>query len=475
LYHGSNLGAFIGMVLEISFWVLTSDERFLTDYHGPNIVPDNRPIQQGLFSFDGKDGGPPAGKSAGKVAQKVYSVSEITGMVKDQLVKEPSLQRLLVVGEVYEVTIPSSGHVYFSLKDTESVLRCVMFKSRTDRLEFKLEPGMKVQAFGSINVYERSGQYQLIVERLQREGLGALFLAFEKLRKKLEAEGLFAEARKRPIPKFPKVVGLVTSPTGAAIQDILRVSKTRWPGARILLAPASVQGEAAPREVIAALALLNKVAAQENINVIIVARGGGSPEDLAAFNDEAMARAIAASSIPVVTGIGHEVDRTIADYVADKYAATPSQAAEIVFPDAHEQLTHVQDLMMILSSRTKGLIRQRREKLQMLKSSRALSRPTELIEELRQVLDDISASLNQALSRSIEHKRHSLALASTALGSLDPKTILGRGYSISLDESGQVIKDPEQLQVGDRFKVLVHKGEIDAKVEKKKRTSSNEN
>jgi exodeoxyribonuclease VII large subunit len=436
-------------------------------------VTDNRPVQQGLFSFDGKDAGPPPGKSADKVAPKVYSVSEITGMVKDLLVRAPTLQRLLVVGEVYEVAIPSSGHIYFSLKDADSILRCVMWKSRTERLEFKLEPGMKVQAYGSINVYERSGQYNLIVERLQPEGLGALFIAFEKLRKKLEAEGLFAEARKRPIPKFPKVVGLVTSPTGAAIQDILRVSRTRWPNTKILLAPASVQGDAAPREVIAGLALLNKVAAQENINVIIIARGGGSPEDLAAFNDEAMARAIAASGIPVVTGIGHEVDRTIADYVADKYAATPSQAAELVFPDAHEQLTHVQDLMMVLSTRTKGLIRQNRERLHMLMASRALSRPTELIVELRQVIDDISISLTKALSRSIENKRHSLALSTTALASLDPKTILGRGYSISLDDKGLVIKDPEQLSVGDRIKVLVHKGEIDAKVEARKRNTSN--
>jgi exodeoxyribonuclease VII large subunit len=442
-------------------------------YHGPNIVPENRLIQQGLYSFDGKDASAPSGKPADKIAPKVYSVSEITWMVKDLLVKEPSLQRILVVGEVYEVTMPSSGHLYFSLKDSESVLRCVMWKSRTDRLEFKLEPGMKVQAYGSINVYERSGQYNLMVERLQPEGLGALHQAFEKLRKKLEAEGLFAEARKRPIPKFPKVVGLVTSPTGAAIQDILRVSKTRWPNARILLAPASVQGEAAPRDVMAGLALLNKVAAKENINVIIIARGGGSPEDLAAFNDEALARAIAASAVPIITGIGHEVDRTIADYVADRYAATPSQAAEIVFPDAHEQLTHIQDLIMVLSSRTKGLIRQRREKLRLLMASRAISRPTELIEELRQILDEITGSLTEALSRNIEGKRHSLALSSTALASLDPKTILGRGYSISLDNKGQIIKDPEQLTVGDRIKVLVHKGEIDAKVEARKRTTSN--
>jgi len=445
---------------------------FLSTYHGPKGVPDQRPIQQGLYSFDGKEPGTSSGKSADKKAQKVYTVSEINWMVKDLLVREPSLQKLLVVGEVFEASIPSSGHLYFSLKDPDSVLRCVMWKTRADRLEFKLEPGMKVQIYGSINVYERSGQYQLIVERLVPEGLGALFLAFEKLRKKLEAEGLFAESRKRPIPKFPKVVGLVTSPTGAAIQDILRVSRSRWPNTRILLAPASVQGQAAPTDVIAGLALLNKIAASEDINVIIIARGGGSPEDLAAFNDEALARAIAASEIPVVTGIGHEVDRTIADYVADRYAATPSQAAEIVFPDAHEQLTHVQDLMRALSSRTKGLIRQRREKLRLLMASRALSKPTELLDELRQVLDEVTGSLTDAMSRSIENKRHSLALSSTALSSMDPKTILGRGYSIALDETGQVVKDPEQLAIGDRLKVLVHKGEIEAKVETRKRTTN---
>ena len=437
-------------------------------------MPDNGPIQPGLFSFDGKDPPPPSGKSPDKVAPKPYSVSDITRMVKDLLVKEPSLQRLLVVGEVYEVSIPSSGHIYFSLKDSESVLKCVMWKSRTGRLDFKLEPGMKVQAYGSITVYERSGQYQLTVERLQPEGLGAFYLAFEKLRKKLEAEGLFAEERKKPLPKFPKVVGLVTSPTGAAIQDILRVSRTRWPDTRILLAPASVQGEAAPRDVIAGIELLNKVAPTEGINVIIVARGGGSPEDLAAFNDEALARAIAASKVPIITGIGHEVDRTIADYVADRYAATPSQAAEIVFPDAHELLTHVQDLMMVLSTRTKGLIRQRREKLRLLMASRPLSRPTELIEELRQVLDDVTSSLTDAMARSLDNKRHALALSTTALSSLDPKTILGRGYSISLDEKGQVIKDPEQVTPGDRIKVLVHKGEIGAKVETRKRTTDND-
>jgi exodeoxyribonuclease VII large subunit len=344
-----------------------------------------------------------------------------------------------------------------------------MWKSRTEGLTFKLEPGMKVVAYGSIGVYERSGNYQIYVDRLQPEGLGALHLAFERLRKKLEAEGLFDEARKRPIPKFPTVVGLVTSPTGAAIQDIIRVSTSRWPAARILLAPASVQGDLAAQEVIQAIGLLNEAAEQEGIDVIIVARGGGSPEDLAAFNDEALARAIVASNVPIVTGIGHEVDRTIADYVADKYAATPSQAAELVFPDAREQRAHVHDLISGMASRTKAIIVRRRERLDLLMASRALARPQELVDRQRQVIDDVTGSLNEAIGHHIEGSRHALALASTALASLDPTAILGRGYSIALDGQGRVVKDPEQVNIGEGIKVIVHKGEVEARVESRRR------
>jgi exodeoxyribonuclease VII large subunit len=450
-------------------------EGFLSPKAGHNTVPRDRPVQHGIFDFDGKQGGPgPLPGPSQRQDQKVYTVSEVTRIIKERLVTEPDLQRMLITGEVFEVSIPSSGHIYFSLKDAEAVIKCVMWRSRTEGLTFKLEPGMKVVAYGSIGVYERSGNYQVYVDRLQPEGLGALYLAFERLRKKLEAEGLFDEARKRPIPKFPTVVGLVTSPTGAAIQDIIRVSTSRWPAARILLAPASVQGGTAAQEIIQAIGLLNEAAEQEGIDVIIVARGGGSPEDLAAFNDEALARAIIASKIPIVTGIGHEVDRTIADYVADRYAATPSQAAELVFPDAREQRAHVQDLISGIASRTKAIIVRRRERLDLLMARRALARPKELVDLHRQALDDITSSLTEAIKHRIEASRHALALASRALASLDPTAILGRGYSITLDGQGQVVKDPEQVNVGEGIKVIVHRGEVDARVEARRRKAEGE-
>jgi exodeoxyribonuclease VII large subunit len=428
-------------------------------------VGNDKQVQQGLYDFaDGKR----ANISPAK-GQKPLTVSEVTRLIKDRLTSEPGLKNIYLVGEVYDVKVPSSGHIYFSLKDAEAVIHCVMWRSRADGLAFKLEPGIKVVAFGSIGLYEHSGQYQIYVDRLQQEGLGALHQAFERLRKKLEAEGLFDEARKRPIPRFPRVVGLVTSQTGAAIQDIIRVSTSRWPAASILLAPASVQGASAPQELIHALDLLNGVAQVERIDVIIVARGGGSPEDLAAFNDEALARAIAASKVPVVTGIGHEVDRTIADYVADKYAATPSQAAEKVFPDARELKARVRDLISLAASRTRAIVLLRRDRHGLLMASRAMSRPMDIIEQHRQTLDDSTEALKDVAKAIIEGHRHKLALDSRALGSLDPRAILGRGYSITMDGQGQVIKDPEQVKVGDGIKVMVHMGEMDARVEARRR------
>jgi len=428
-------------------------------------VSNDKQVQQGIYDFgDGKGAKAPQAKE-----KKPLTVSEVTKIIKDRLMGEPGLKNVYIVGEVFEVSVPSSGHIYFSLKDADAVIRCVMWRSRAGSLTFKLEPGLKVVAFGSIGLYERSGQYQISVDRLQQEGLGALHQAFERLRKKLEAEGLFDDARKRPIPKFPRVVGLVTSRTGAAIQDIVRVSTTRWPAANLLLSQASVQGDSAPQELIHALELLNRVAQAEHIDVIIVARGGGSPEDLAAFNDEALARAIAASGVPVVTGIGHEVDRTIADYVADKYAATPSQAAETVFQDARDIRARVRAMISTVASRARATVARRREKLGLLMVSGAMSRPMDIVEQYRQALDDSTEALKDATRAIIEGDRHKLALAQRALASLDPRAILGRGYSITMDGQGRVVKDPEQVKVGDGIKVMVHMGEMDARVEARRR------
>jgi exodeoxyribonuclease VII large subunit len=394
------------------------------------------------------------------------TVSEVTRRIKALLLKDSGLQDLYIVGEVSDSRPSGTGHIYFNLKDRGAVISCVMWRSRAVSLKFKLEDGLKVIVKGSIGLYEKSGRYQVHVDTLRPEGMGALHLAFEQLRKRLEAEGLFQEARKRPIPPYPSKVGVVTSPTGAALQDIIRVATKRWPLSHIIVSPASVQGDASAYELVHAIHNLNSMA---EVDVMIVSRGGGSLEDLWSFNEEVVARAIAGSDIPVVTGIGHEVDRTIADYVADLAAATPSQAAELVFPDAHELKARLDNMDSLLASRLRSLVRYSRERLNLLKRSRALTRPRDIVDQLRQSLDDTIEAMSGAMSSLVQRKRQGLAVTTASLSPLDPRAILARGYSITMDKDDRVVKDPEMVQEGDIVRILVHRGEITGRVESRRR------
>ena len=297
----------------------------------------------------------------------VLTVSELTQAVKETLELDARFQNILVRGEISNFKHHTSGHMYFTLKDEKSRLKCVMFRSHNARLRFRPEDGLKVIAGGRLGVYEVAGEYQLYVEELYPEGLGALHLAFEQLKAKLQAEGLFDPARKRPLPGLPRTVGIVTSPTGAAIRDMVSVLRRRFPNVNILLAPAIVQGDAGPPSVIRALELLNW---RDDVDVIIVGRGGGSLEELWTFNDEGVARAIAASRIPVISAVGHETDFTIADFVADRRAPTPSAAAEIAVPERAKLLQDVRDQEERLRLAIQKRIRQLRESLGILREAR---------------------------------------------------------------------------------------------------------
>jgi exodeoxyribonuclease VII large subunit len=272
-----------------------------------------------------------------KERQHIYSVQEVTSYIRHRLDEDSVLSDVYVKGELSNLSQPTSGHLYFTLKDKFSELRCVMFRDKNRGLKFTPEDGMSVILRGHISVYERRGSYQLYVDELQAEGIGALYLAFEQLKKKLKGEGLFDSKYKKPIPSFPRKIGIITSPTGAAIRDMLNITKRRFPHVHILVAPVAVQGEEAPGQIVNAIRLMNRVNEERmKIDVLVLGRGGGSIEELWAFNEEAVAREIFTSKIPVISAVGHETDFTIADFVADRRAATPSEAAELAVPDKRE-------------------------------------------------------------------------------------------------------------------------------------------
>ena len=437
--------------------------------------------------------------------RSVLTVSGLSAQLA--AVMEERFPAVWVEGEVSNFKVYGSGHAYFTLKDETAQLRCVLFRNRARRVRFEPKDGLHVMAFGAVEVYAQRGEYQLVIELLEPRGLGALQLAFEQLKERLAAEGLFDARRKRPLPRFPRKIGIVTSPSGAAIRDMLRVIGRRFGEIHIVLAPARVQGDGAAAEVAQGIRELNALG---GVDVIIVGRGGGSLEDLWAFNDEMLARTIAASKIPVISAVGHEVDFTIADFVADVRAATPSNAAELVVKEKRA----VADALADLSARLRRVIGRavvgQRERLLRTAGRRVLIDPTRPLRDLerrlddarlrlrqaalaalgagghrlelaarglraanpvthtlngRRALTDLSGRLERGAHRVLDRSRHRLGADAARLDSLSPLAVLGRGYSLTRAADGRIVRRWRDVAVGDAVSVLLHEGRLDCRVD----------
>lgn len=386
----------------------------------------------------------------------VHSVSDVNRYLKDLLANEPVLRGIAVRGEISNFKKYPSGHCYFTLKDANSALKCVMFRSYAGTLRFVPQNGMQVVAGGSISVYERDGVYQLYVESLLPEGTGDLALAFEQLKEKLAAEGLFDASRKRPLPAFPKKIGVVTSSAGAVLRDIYRVSKRRWPQVQLVLYPVQVQGEGAAEQIAAGIGFFSR---KYPVDVIIAGRGGGSMEDLWAFNEEAVVRAIAAAKVPLISAVGHETDFTLADFAADMRAATPSQAAELAVPDRAEVKRQVENLTGQLTRQMRREIVSRRTRLENILQSRVLREPQGLLAERRQRLDFLLAGLQKSAQADMQAKKHRLGLLLNRLAAINPAAVMGRGYGL-LTRQDKLITSVRDVAVNDELKVTLRDGSI---------------
>jgi exodeoxyribonuclease VII large subunit len=393
---------------------------------------------------------------------QIYRVSAITRYLRELLESDVFLADLWVAGEVSNCSRAPSGHIYFTLKDAESQLRCVLWRDKAARQSYLPQNGAAVVVHGYISVYEVQGTYQLYVDTVQPEGLGALYQEFETLKQKLQAEGLFEVARKRPLPRFPRRIGVVTSPIGAVFRDILNVLRRRYPLAEVVLAPTAVQGEGAPEGIVAALQALNSLG---DVDVIIVARGGGSLEELWAFNDEGVARAIVASGVPVISGVGHETDFTIADFVADVRAPTPSAAAELVAPDVAALRQQIAAQRSRLAELAQGRLTAARARL--AQEARVLGRysPRAMVDRQRQRLDDLARALSSHLAYSLAVQRERLASRSRQLVALSPFATLERGYAIVTHQAtSRIVARVAQVTAGDALAVRVSDGSFGAAV-----------
>lgn len=391
----------------------------------------------------------------------IYTVSQVNQYIKALLDRDRELTALYVGGEISNYKAYPSGHHYFSLKDGEGAIRCVMFKREAMSLRFRPENGMKVIAFGRVAVFPRDGQYQLYCTSLTPEGVGDLHLAFEQLKQKLYAEGLFDPAHKKPIPRFPKRIAIITSAAGAAVRDMLRILGARWPMAEVFLLPVRVQGTEAPGELCAAIAWANR---HQVADLIITGRGGGSMEDLWAFNDENVARTICHSAIPVISAVGHEPDVTIADFVADLRAATPSNAAELAVPDQNEVAVWLRQMEGRLAQAMGRKLERARKDLDRAAQCRALQDPMNYVDDKRMVLDyqreKLAAGLNAALNR----ERQRFGQLASKLDALSPLKVLGRGYAIPRKGDGGVVRSVSDVTPGDGLKLRVADGEISCQV-----------
>lgn len=392
---------------------------------------------------------------------RVLSVSQINFYIKSIIENDGSLQFVLVTGEISNLTVHQrSGHIYLSLKDSNSVISAVMFAGNARRLKFRLENGMKVICRGRISVYEPSGRYQLYIEDMQPDGVGALTLAFEQLKKSLAQKGLFDNAHKKPLPKFPKTIGVITSPTGAAVQDITNIIRRRFPSANIVLAPVLVQGESAPEQLVRAV---NKFSASKIADVIIIGRGGGSDEDLWAFNDEQLAYAVYNCETPIISGVGHETDFTVCDFVADVRASTPSAAAELAVPDGQELISYYFKQKQYISAMLDRKIKTAQLRLENQQRRMSASSPKLKAEQLEKQLSAKSEKLTRFMNIYISDKENKLIAAKAKLDGLNPLNVLNRGYAIA-EKDEKIITSSKQLKDGDDFTVILSDGKINAKV-----------
>ena len=401
---------------------------------------------------------------------QTLSVTALNLYIRDLLDSQRLLTNVGVRGELSNYKIYPSGHHYFTLKDSESSLRCVMFKSSAQRLRFRPENGMRVTVSGRVSVYPRDGAYQFYCSGIMPEGTGDLQVAFEQLKAKLEGEGLFDASHKKPLPRYPGTIAVVTSSAGAAVHDMIRILNARWPLAKVVLLPVRVQGAEAPPEIAGAIRYANEF---QVADLIITGRGGGSIEDLWAFNDERVARAIYASEIPVISAVGHEPDVTISDYVADRRASTPSNAAEIAVPDSRE----MRELLASFEIRSSQAMRKQlsalRERLNNLRSARVLSAPTAQFDNRRMELDRMRDRLLAAEERRLSQSRERFVRLTSALDAMSPLRVLTRGYAIAAEPDGRSVRSVEELRVGQTLRVCFFDGSADCTVEDLQRSKEN--
>lgn len=387
----------------------------------------------------------------------VYSVSQVNKLIKALVEGERRFANIQVRGEISNFKRYSSGHCYFTLKDAGGVLKAVMFKTAARTLRFEPQNGDTVIAVGRISVYERDGVYQLYTDLMISEGTGDLMLAFEQLKQKLLNEGLFDESRKKQLPVNPKTVGIITSPSGAAVRDLITVSRRRNKGIKLLLYPVRVQGKEAPAEIAHAIEFMNR---NKMADVLIVGRGGGSIEELWAFNEEQTVRAVAASEIPVVSAVGHETDFTLTDFAADKRAATPSQAAEIVVADANAYLNSVAELEKRLKNTVLKRLALSETTLERLQNLWALSNPQRMLEGRMQRFDFASVRLEQVFNAALTQKQHICGVLAAKLDALSPLTVLARGYSVTENTDGKIIRSIADVRWGDEIVTQVGDGNV---------------
>ncbi|MDY3224775.1 MAG: exodeoxyribonuclease VII large subunit [Candidatus Faecousia sp.] len=398
------------------------------------------------------------------MAQNVLSVSQLNEYVRGKMDADPFLAQLAVRGEISNYKLYPSGHHYFTLKDEGGALKCVLFKGNAMRLRFRPENGMKVIAMGRVSVYPRDGAYQLYCTALTMDGVGDLYAAFEQLKKKLAAQGLFDPTHKKPLPPYPGVIGIVTSSAGAAVHDMLRILRKRYPLSRVLLLPVRVQGAEAPGEIAAAIRYANE---HHLADLLIVGRGGGSIEDLWAFNEEPVAYAIYESEIPVISAVGHEPDVTISDYVADLRAATPSNAAELAVPDQDSLRQNLDAMSNAMASALNRQLKAARQHLQVLSDSAALRSPTGYLEQKGKNVELLKNRLLSAQNQNITRHRQRYIAALSKLDAMSPLKVLTRGYSMTRTEQGEVIRSIGQVEPGERIRVSLSDGTLSATLMKK--------
>ena len=392
---------------------------------------------------------------------QVYEVSQVNEYLRQRFEEDEFLSGVFIRGEISNYKLYPSGHHYFTLKDASSAMRCVMFRGNAFRLRFRPENGMKVIAFGRISVFPRDGAYQLYCTEMTPDGVGDLHVAFEQLKTKLQAEGLFAQDRKKPLPRFPHRIAIITSSAGAALHDMLRILRKRYPLTEVVLLAVRVQGAEAPLEIAAALRYANRYRVAD---LVITGRGGGSIEDLWAFNDERVARAIAESEIPVISAVGHEPDFTISDFVADLRAATPSNAAELAVPDQTElrqELAAKQTLLLTLMQKR---LKAERQHVAALAGSRSLRDPMNYLNDRRMLTDYLQRRLNAAAQREVSASRERFVRLTAKLDAMSPLKVLGRGYSFARDERGSVVRSVHQLAVGETLRLEFADGCANAQI-----------